>query len=74
MILFCIAFFTVFERKIMASMQFRRGPNVIGFFGLLQAFADGIKLISKETIIPWVSNVFLFFLAPFMIFVFALLA
>ena len=47
-----IAFFTLFERKILAAMQRRRGPNITGLYGTLQAFADGFKLIGKETIIP----------------------
>lgn len=63
-IILSIAFFTVFERKILAAMQRRRGPNVTGIFGLLQAFADGFKLIGKETIIPSSSNFIIFLLAP----------
>lgn len=47
-ILLAVAFFTVLERKVMASMQRRRGPNVIGIYGLLQAIADAVKLLSKE--------------------------
>jgi len=47
-ILLAVAFFTVFERKILASMQRRRGPNVVGLYGLLQAIADALKLLSKE--------------------------
>jgi len=63
-----IAFLTVLERKVLASMQRRRGPNVVGIYGLLQAFADGVKLILKETLIPSSSNYIIFLLAPIFIF------
>jgi len=63
-----IAFLTLLERKVLAAMQRRRGPNVIGIYGLLQAFADGIKLILKETIIPSSSNYIIFLLSPILIF------
>lgn len=62
--LLSIAFFTIAERKLMASIQRRRGPNVTGFWGILQAIADGLKLILKEIIIPIRANWFLFLFAP----------
>jgi len=62
--LLSVAFFTVAERKIMGAIQRRRGPNVIGFVGLLQAIADGLKLLVKETILPSNSNLGIFLLAP----------
>jgi NADH-quinone oxidoreductase subunit H len=63
-ILFSIALSTLLERKIMASMQRRRGPNVVGLFGFLQPFADGLKLLLKENIFPRDSDLFIFILAP----------
>jgi NADH-quinone oxidoreductase subunit H len=63
-LLLSVAFFTVMERKILAAIQRRRGPNVIGIFGFLQAIADALKLLSKETIIPVSSNVMIFIGAP----------
>lgn len=69
-----VAYLTLMERKVMAAMQMRRGPNVNGIFGLLQAFADAIKMITKETIIPSGANRFLFLFAPFLTFSLAMLA
>ena len=63
-ILLAVAFFTLLERKIMAGIQRRRGPNVVGLFGVLQPFADGLKLLIKETIIPSKANKIIFLLAP----------
>jgi NADH-quinone oxidoreductase subunit H len=59
-----VAFFTIAERKLLASIQRRRGPNVVGFWGTLQAFADGLKLLLKEVVIPVRSNWLLFLAAP----------
>jgi len=63
-ILVSVAFLTLLERKILSSIQRRRGPNVLGFFGLLQPFADGLKLFLKETIVPSQASQFIFLLAP----------
>lgn len=63
-ILLCIAVFTLIERKVMASVQRRKGPNLTGFMGFSQPIADGLKLFSKEFIIPSNSNLTLFMLSP----------
>jgi NADH-quinone oxidoreductase subunit H len=63
-LLITVAFFTLSERKLMASIQRRVGPNVVGVYGLLQPLADGLKLILKETIIPSRSERILFIAAP----------
>jgi NADH-quinone oxidoreductase subunit H len=68
------AYLTYAERKIMAAMQMRRGPNVVGPFGLLQPVADGIKLLSKETIIPTGANKALFIMAPMLTMTLAMVA
>lgn len=62
--LLAVAFLTVSERNVMASIQRRRGPNIVGAYGLLQAVADGAKLIFKDIIIPIRSNPVLFIAAP----------
>jgi NADH-quinone oxidoreductase subunit H len=62
--LIVVAFFTLIERKVMASIQRRKGPNVVGMFGFLQPFADGLKLVIKEIIIPNKANKFLFIFGP----------
>jgi NADH-quinone oxidoreductase subunit H len=71
-ILICTAYFTLVERKIMAGMQRRRGPNVVGVYGLLQPLADGLKLLVKETIIPSNANKFIFILSPIITFTISL--
>ena len=72
--LLVVAFVTVAERKTMASMQRRLGPNLVGYYGLLQAFADALKLLLKEYISPTQSNFILFFLGPVITLVFSLLS
>jgi NADH-ubiquinone oxidoreductase chain 1 len=71
--LLSVAFVTIAERKTMASMQRRLGPNVVGYYGLLQAFADALKLLLKEYVAPTQANVILFFLGPVITLIFALL-
>jgi NADH-ubiquinone oxidoreductase chain 1 len=72
-VLMTVAFVTVAERKTMASMQRRLGPNVVGYYGLLQAFADALKLLLKEYVSPTQANLILFFLGPIITLIFALL-
>jgi NADH-quinone oxidoreductase subunit H len=72
-LLLSVAYFTLAERKIMASIQRRRGPNVIGYLGLLQPLADGLKLFIKETILPTSANIFIFLLAPILTFFLSLM-
>jgi NADH-ubiquinone oxidoreductase chain 1 len=72
-VLLSVALVTVAERKTMASMQRRIGPNIVGYYGLLQAFADALKLILKEYISPTQANLILFFLGPLITLIFSLL-
>ena len=72
-LLLSVAYFTIAERKIMGIIQRRKGPNVIGFVGLLQPLADGLKLFAKETIIPSNSNLSIFLLAPILTFLLSLM-
>jgi NADH-ubiquinone oxidoreductase chain 1 len=72
-VLLTVAYVTVAERKTMASMQRRLGPNIVGYYGLLQAFADALKLLIKEYISPTQANLILFFLGPIITLIFSLL-
>ena len=71
-VLISVAYLTYAERKVMAAMQLRMGPNVVGPFGLLQPIADGAKLFLKETIVPTGANKVVFILAPMVAFVLAM--
>jgi NADH-quinone oxidoreductase subunit H len=73
-ILISVAYLTYVERKVIGAMQLRRGPNVVGPFGLLQPIADGLKLFLKETIIPSGASPVVFLLAPAVTFTLALVA
>ena len=68
-----IAYLTYFERKVIGAIQLRKGPNVVGPFGLFQPIADGIKLLTKETIFPRNSNKIIFIISPILTFTLALI-
>ena len=72
-LLISVAYFTIAERKIMGGIQRRRGPNVIGYIGLLQPLADGLKLFAKETTLPTSANTGIFLLAPSLSFILSLM-
>src|SRR3954471_19634380 len=73
-LLVAIAYLTYAERKVLAAMQLRQGPNIVGPFGLLQPMADGLKLFGKETVIPAGANRVVFVFAPMLTFLLALVA
>ncbi|MSQ86422.1 MAG: NADH-quinone oxidoreductase subunit NuoH [Alphaproteobacteria bacterium] len=73
-LLVAVAYVTYAERRIIGAMQMRIGPNVVGWFGLLQPFADAVKLLTKETVLPTGSSPVVFFLAPMVTFSLAMIA
>ena len=72
-LLIAVAYFTIAERKIMGAIQRRRGPNVVGYIGLLQPLADGLKLFAKETTLPNNANISIFLLAPSLAFILSIM-
>lgn len=73
-ILIAVAYIILAERKVMASIQRRKGPNVVGLFGLLQPFIDAVKLLTKEQIYPLFSNLFIFWIGPVLTLIVSLLS
>ena len=73
-LLLSVAYLTYAERKVIAAMQLRKGPNVVGYFGLMQPIADAVKLLFKETILPAGANRVVFVAAPMLTFILSLIA
>lgn len=73
LLLISIAFLTLLERKLLSSIQRRKGPNIVGFWGILQPFADGLKSILKESIIPSQANKIIYFISPILMFFLSLI-
>lgn len=73
-LLIAVAYLTLAERRVIGFMQLRRGPNVVGPFGMFQPFADALKLMAKETILPAGANKVVFLLAPMLTFILSLVA
>lgn len=71
-LLISVAYFTLYERHVLAALQRRQGPNIVGFYGLLQPLADGLKLLIKESILPKSANIFIFIFSPIFTFGLAL--
>ncbi|MDP7122906.1 MAG: NADH-quinone oxidoreductase subunit NuoH [Alphaproteobacteria bacterium] len=73
-VLICVAYLTYAERKVIGAMQLRKGPNVVGPFGLFQPIADGLKLLMKETVVPSSASPVVFVFAPMVTFTLGLVA
>ncbi|MEL0063116.1 MAG: NADH-quinone oxidoreductase subunit H, partial [Candidatus Puniceispirillum sp.] len=73
-LLIAVAYLTLAERRVIGFMQLRKGPNVVGPFGMFQPFADALKLMAKETILPAGANKIVFILAPMLTFILSLVA